>query len=424
MDIMAFLKENVRPATGCTEPVAVAYATALAYEALQPKFFRTDIEKIIIKTDRDVFKNAYAVTIPGTGGQKGMAIAAAMGLFCDFQKKLNLFEDMDESVAARAKEYLPKIQIKAVTDTEAQPELDIQVTIRGKQRQAFVRLRYDHENVAELIVDGQTRQLFSGQKKESRKFVLPQTLNEFLTIVQNMQPLEKAEVWKGLELNKKIAEEGLRKRYGAGMAHELLAMVKKNILADSTVMKVRIMAAAAGDARMGGVTMPVMSTSGSGNQGIAALIPILVIGEILQHKDKMIEAAMLAHLITALAAQDAGHLSALCGCAIKAGMGAAAGVAYLLGGNLAQITDAINRLAACPTGMICDGAKECCASKLETAAGKATECAYMAMGGRSLAIDNGIICAKVEDTIRAVGQISYSMVSTDATIVKILQNKA
>ncbi|MBT5989129.1 serine dehydratase subunit alpha family protein, partial [bacterium] len=141
-------------------------------------------------------------------------------------------------------------------------------------------------------------------------------------------------------------------------------------------------------------------------------------------REKMIEAAMLAHLITALAAQDAGHLSALCGCAIKAGMGAAAGVAYLLGGNLAQITDAINRLAACPTGMICDGAKECCASKLETAAGKATECAYMAMGGRSLAIDNGIICAKVEDTIRAVGQISYSMVSTDATIVKILQNKA
>jgi L-cysteine desulfidase len=196
------------------------------------------------------------------------------------------------------------------------------------------------------------------------------------------------------------------------------------LIENSLLSEVKIRTAAAGDARMGGSKLPVMTTSGSGNQGILALMPVAVIGE--RHgidKRRICEAAMLSHLVTCFAASESGDLSAICGCSIKAGFGAAAGAAYILGGGINEINNSINILAANITGMICDGAKESCALKLLTAAGAATESAFMAMSGMKVSPDNGIIFAGAEETIKAIGEISLSMVPTDIEIVKIMQDK-
>jgi L-cysteine desulfidase len=259
-------------------------------------------------------------------------------------------------------------------------------------------------------------------EKEQEEF--PETIDDLLELVQSMTDREKKEVYKGIVMNKKIAEEGLEGNYGLNIGKSLQKMAKRDNTDDSMVIQVRIMVAAAADARMGGASIPVMSTSGSGNQGITALVPIAVLAE---HKDieydKVCEAALLSHLITKFTHLYSTHLSALCGCAVKAGIGAAAGITYLLNGSTEQINNAINLVVANITGIICDGAKEGCALKLATAAAVATESALMALEGIKVPSDNGIIYENAEKTIEALGSISNSMVETDNEIIRLMQQK-
>jgi L-cysteine desulfidase len=231
-------------------------------------------------------------------------------------------------------------------------------------------------------------------------------------------------VYDGLLMNNRVAEEGLKGDYGLKVGKNLKAQIDRGIIDDSVISEVKIRTAAAGDARMSGAKLPVMTTSGSGNQGILAVMPIAVVGEKFSlEKRKICEAALLSHLVTNFVARQSGDLSAICGCAIKAGFGAAAGVTFLLGGGEEEINNAVNIVAANITGMICDGAKDSCALKLFTASEAATEAAFMAVSGMKVSPDNGIIFPRAEDTIRAVGKISLSMVSTDREIVKIMQEK-
>jgi L-cysteine desulfidase len=189
-------------------------------------------------------------------------------------------------------------------------------------------------------------------------------------------------------------------------------------------MQVRINVGAAGDARMGGANTPIMTTSGSGNLGIMATIPIAIIGEMKNiDRDVICKATLLSHFITKLAGISCGSLSALCGCAIKAGIGATAAITYLLNGSIEQIHAAINLMAANNTGFICDGAKEGCALKLSTAAGTAIECALLALNGIRVPSDNGIIFDNAENTIKAIGQVSNCMTPADIEIIKVMNSK-
>jgi len=442
MNVLNFLKNNVKPATGCTEPIAVGYAVSLAYYALfgklpnnyegecrEPKY--ENIKKISVKTDRDVFKNALAIAIPGTKGQKGISIAAAMGIYCHPSKELNLFADVTPETIEKANKILGegKVILEKVEDRAKESGLDIQVTLEyvreGKPEKAYTRLQYEHNNITEIKVNGKS--LYKGKQKKgpSDSEKLPDKLEDLIEIVQELTKEEIEEVYKGIEMNKRIAEEGLRSNYGLRLGKQLRALVAKGYLGDSLVTEVRIKTAAAGDARMGGANMPVMSTAGSGNQGITALIPILVTGEKFNlNKDKISKAALLSHLVTKYVSNYSGYLSAICGCAIKAGIGATAGVTYLLNGDIKQINNAINIMAANITGMICDGAKEGCALKLSTAAGAAIESALFALNNMEVPSDNGIISKKAETTMRNVGKIANAMVSTDIEIVKIMQDNS
>lgn len=447
MDAISFLKKYVKPATGCTEPIAVGYATSLAYHAIFNDIIKVNendnfifknlpseieidkIKQISIETDLNVFKNAYSNIIPGTNGQKGMAIASAMGLFSDPRKKLNLFDGISSESIQKAKQILKsnKIIIKKIEWSD-KPDLDIQVSVEyqvnSNIKTAYVRVQKDHDNVTEIRVDGKI--LFEGswKKEVEDKEKFPEKIEELFKVARSITSEEIEEVYKGIIMNKKVVDEGMNNDYGLKIGRTLQKIAKQEGYEESLIAQVRIKVGSAGDTRMGGASIPVMTTSGSGNLGIMAIIPITVMGEIKNiDKDKICEAILFSHFITKLADISCGHLSALCGCAIKAGIGAAAGITYLLGGSLEQIHAAINLMAANNTGFICDGSKESCALKLSTAAGTATECALLALNGMKVSPDNGIIFENAEDTIKAIGQISYSMAPTDVEILKIIQEK-
>ena len=446
MNLDKFLEQNVKPATGCTEPVAVGLATALAYHALagglsfsgtkprvSGKIPQPDFEKIngvYIQTDRDVYKNALAVAIPGTSGQQGMHIACAMGLYADPQNGMNLFCGLGKDTFEKADRLVKHnlIKVEEVTGTGAQADLDIKVRVvyrpNGKAESATVRLQHEHDNISEIHMND--KKMYSGNGTSSKAQIdeTEMDLGHLIDLVNQMEPYQMAEAYKGIIMNTQIALEGLKKSYGLSLGPHLQNILTSRKGEGSLVDRVRIMAACAGDARMGGADIPVMSTAGSGNQGITALMPIAVAGDYYNFSESMLgKAAMLSHLVTYYAKKEAGHLSALCGCAIKAGIGAAAGLTYLLGGNREQINNAINLVSANITGMVCDGAKYGCALKLSTAAGVATESALMALRGAKVPADNGIIYSRAEDTIKAIGKISEAMVPVDQTVVSLMHNK-
>ena len=437
----------MQPATGCTEPIAVGFATSVSYYALfnesmeksqegiifpkdAPEFNLDKLEEITVKTDKNVYKNAYAVKIPGTNGKKGIGIATAMGLYSDYRKRLNLFNALSSELLGQANKLLNsgKIDVDYMESKEKMPHLDIQVSIKylvnNKVKTSYVRLEDEHDNILSIKVDG--KRLYQGSRKRPQKEQeeFPGTIKELIEISRSMTAKEKEEVYKGIQMNKNIAREGLTGNYGLGIGKALQKLAKKDNSEDSMTMQVRIKVAAAADARMGGANAPVMSTSGSGNQGIIALIPIAIIGELKNlGYDEICEAALLSHLITKFTHLYSSHLSALCCCAVKAGIGATAGITYLLKGSLEEINNAINLVVANITGIICDGAKEGCALKLGTAAAVATESALMALEGIRVPIDNGIIYERAEDTIKALGKISETMVQTDNEIIKLMQQK-
>ena len=439
MNIKKYLAENVKPATGCTEPVAVAYAVAMAYSALKgvlppdfgditPPDNPDDIIEINVKTDRNVYKNALSITIPGTDGEKGMAVAAAMGVFLSPKKGLDLLSNVNETVLKNSRKILSenKIVIQAENADTFQLDINVKLTalVDGKPKTGTVRIQGRHDRVTRIAIEDKT--VFSDESvfTKGSEEAIPQKIDSLLHLLDDIDDTVIETLFKGLDMNMETARLGLEHTYGLGLGRHLMTLTDKGILGKGVITDVRIMAAAAGDARMGGALTPVMSTAGSGNQGIAALIPIAVIsnaGGI--SREKTAKAALFSHLITKYVGIYSGGLSALCGCAVKAGIGAAAGITYLLGGGIKEIHNVINIMAANITGIICDGAKEGCALKLSTAAGTAAESAYLAMDGLIVTGKNGMIFDDADQTIQSIGKVSNAMITTDQSVVNIMQSK-
>jgi len=441
MDVVKFLRENVSPSTGCTELTTVGYAASIAYNSLLKRFppsFRgayqkpdeSSLVKITIDADRNVYKNACSVTIPETSGEKGMEMASAMGIYCNPLKELNLFEGITPEDVAKAKKILNagKVVTDRVSDNAELSRLDVKVhleyLIHNIKNDALVRIEQAHNNVSSITLNGNIVYEKNLQLEKQEEERVPYDLEGMIGIARGLTQEEREIVYKGILMNLRLSDEGLKNKYGLAVGKQLETLVKQGIIGDDLLAKVMIRTAAAGDARMGGINLPAMTTSGSGNQGIIALIPIAVTAEMRGiDKDRVCEAAMLSHLVTKYISNYAGKLSALCGCAIKAGMGATAGVTYLLGGEREQINNAINIAAANITGIICDGAKSGCALKLSTGAVTAVKSALMALNGMKVSSDNGIVHERAEETMESIGKISDSMVNTDLKIVEIMQTK-
>jgi L-cysteine desulfidase len=449
LDLLNFLKKNVISATGCTEPIAIAYAVSLAYYALFQekitsdinnsfKFFHEvpeikpeSIEMINIKVDQNIYKNAYAAIIPGTNGLKGIEIAAALALYQNPKAKLNIFKNLNLVNFDKIEQILNKEVIK-ISYTEDRPtnssiKIDVSLKYRSYEdvKTSKVKIRETHDNVVEIKVNGMDLYKKNANQISDKKIFDSLNLKKTLEIVETASNAVLDEVNKGILLNVKVANEGLARRYGIGIAKNLRHVFNEDGCSNSIISEIRCKVASAADARMGGTTLPVMTTSGSGNMGITAIIPVVIMGE-RRHisETKIKKAVLLSHLITSIADQYLGHLSALCGTALKSGFGVAAAITYLLDGSQAQIHNAINLLAANNIGFLCDGAKPSCALKVSTAAGVATECALLALNNQKVNHENGIIFENPDDSLKGIGRLCHSIYPINKEIIELIKKSS
>ena len=251
------------------------------------------------------------------------------------------------------------------------------------------------------------------------------TLEDLLSLVDQLDDEDRAFLREGVTVNMRLAEHGLKYGAGLGIGKAFERLVRQNLMKKDMVLAARMLASAAADARMAGVNLPAMSSAGSGNHGLTAVLPIWAVKDYVSCPDEtVIEALALSHMVTAYIKAHTGRLSAVCGCSVAAGAGAAAGVAYLLGGSTQHIAGAIVNLIEDLAGVICDGAKAGCALKLATASGTAVQSALFALQGVSVQATDGIVGASPEKTMQNIGTLcKEGMIETDRTILKIMIDK-
>lgn len=426
------LKMQVAPALGCTEPVAIALGAAVAVSLLKGK----EIDAIEISVDPNIYKNGLAVSIPGTGGLSGLDMAAAIGA-CAGNPALGLevLDSVDESAVPLASRMIAEGRVKVIL-LENHRGLYIKTVVRSGEDTAESLIRDMHDNIVSLSLNG--RQIadspfLSGQDDgpgESpvsllEKWLKTVSLADLIEFLEELDEEDLTFLKKGVEYNMKLADHGLKFGQGLGVGKTLERLARQKLICRDMILDARILASAAADARMAGVKLPAMSSAGSGNHGLTAILPIWAVAKRVDCTEKTtLKAIGLSHLITAYVKAHTGRLSAVCGCAVAAGAGAAAGIAYLLGGDQNHISGAIKNLTEDLAGVICDGAKAGCALKLATAAGTAVQSALFALQGVIVMSTDGIIGASPEQTMKNIGTLSTEgMIETDRTILKIMLAK-
>ena len=429
-EIIELIRKEVKPALGCTEPIAVALAAAKAVEILEERSnvsMRNDKDlRIDVQVSANILKNGMGVGIPGTG-MVGLFIAAALGAVCGKSSYgLEVLQDFDEVSINKAKELVSKKYVR-INLAETNKKLYIKAMVESAQipgHQATAVIEDDHDNIAEIWYDNS---LLASSHRETAEEPQKCTLDYGLTVKEIFDfaqsvPYEDIEfVLESRSLNLTLAEEGLRGKYGLRVGWAISLESSKEVFGDDFLSYAMSMTAAASDARMAGCTLPAMSNSGSGNQGITATMPIIA----YSHKypvseEKLARALTISHLIAIHIKGYLGKLSALCGCVI-ASTGAACGLIYLRGGSYEQMCYSIKNMIGNITGMVCDGAKEGCAMKVASGVSSALQSAVLAMGGICISPEDGIIEEDVEKTIRNLGRIgSVGMQSTDNMILDIM----
>ena len=418
--IIDLIKREVVPAIGCTEPIAVALCVAYATETLGCR-----PEKIDVYLSANVLKNAMGVGIPGTG-MIGLPIAIALGaLIGKTEYQLEVLKDCTPEEVARGKEMIEKNCIDIKLKENISEKLYIEVTCHAGGHQATATIAGLHTNVVYLAYDNDVRinkATSSVQSTEEKQVELSmQRVWDFATTA----PIEEIEfILESAKLNKAAAEFSFKGNYGHCLGKTMQSPLKQSIMGKNTFTNVLSYTSAACDARMAGAMVPVMSNSGSGNQGIAATMPVVIYAEENRNsKEQLTRGLILSHLTTIYIKQTLGRLSALCGCVV-ATTGASCGITYLLGGDYTQITYAVKNMIANLTGMICDGAKPSCALKITGSVANCMLAAMLAMEGRFVTAMEGIIDEDVDKCIRNLTRIgAQGMNETDQLVLDIMTHK-
>jgi len=419
--LLSLLKTEVKPALGCTEPAAAAFAVAKARD-----YLGGHIEKVKLTVSGNIFKNAMAVTIPNTQ-EAGLEIASALGLLKgESEKGLEIFGDIIPADVVRAKILTSKGLVKV--KIAKQDGLFIEARVEGERGWAEVVISGEHTNIVRVTVNGEIKLRKNEPVKLLRGGELSLGEYSLAGLVKEVEcfPLEEIVFLReGLEMNLSIAELGLVQKSGLALGAGIMALMKKGIIENGVANQARMAVAAACDARMAGMNHPVMSTMGSGNHGIAAILPVVVFSQYMGcSEEETMRALALSHLFTAFVKQYTGRLSTMCGCALAAGAGAAAAITWLMGGNQEQIEGSVQNIVGNLAGMICDGAKGGCALKLSTSAGEAILSAQLAFEGVIINSLDGIISPTVEETIRNLGKLSLTgMTCAEETILDIMLHK-
>lgn len=394
--LINLVREETKPAVGCTEPVAVAFAAANAR-----KYLEGEINSIDVNVSLNIFKNGKSVYIPNTN-EWGLELAAALGAICgNPDNGLCIFNNVNDEYLNVAKKMLENKIVK-VYPIDNGESIFIEVKIKSDCNCVKVIVNKAHTHVQQIEVNGKV--IFEDNiKEESIKedHILKQL--SFKDLRQVVEEADKEEILfllEGIEMNKRAAEEGLKGNKGINVGAELIRMQNKGILCNDIFTKARILTVSAAGYRMRGGKCPIMTSGGSGNQGIGVTLPIYVVAKKENLSDEIISRALLyAHLVNLYIKEYTGKLSSMCGCAIAAGAGVSAAVAWLLGGDDTQIEGAVKNLLSNLTGMLCDGAKESCALKLSVSAEEALIAAYLSVSNKIVSSGTGIIGNTIESTI-------------------------
>jgi len=416
----AILKDELRPAMGCTEPISIAYAASILTDALSGK-----PEEISVGLSGNIIKNVKSVVVPATGGMHGIESAVAAGVIADaFERKLEVLGALREENVREIAAYKETCKI-GIYELNSHCSFDLKLTGKRGSDTATVQIRENHTNVVDVTRNGTSLlERYCGvingddakeDSKEHRENLL--NVRDIVAFAEETELDElRPYLEKQIELNTAIAEEGLRNSYGASIGQLLL----QGEFCD-TARKARAYAAAGSDARMSGCELAVCIISGSGNQGITASVPVIVYArEYGIDRERLLRALIVSNLVTVHQKAGIGCLSAYCG-AISAGCGCGAGIAFLLGSGYHRIAHTIVNAVAILSGTICDGAKPSCAAKIAMAVEAGILGYEMAKTGRQFYAGDGIVTKGVENTIRNIGRLARDgMGETDKEIIRIM----
>ena len=407
------LKEELRPAMGCTEPVAIAWAAAKARSVLGAV-----PERLLIEVSGNIIKNVKSVVVPHTGGMRGIPAAAAAGVVAGNEKaELETLSAVTEADIARIFAYAESTPIE-VRCAETDHIFDLMITAFRGPDQAFVRIADTHTNLISVRRNGESLlEKSAGQAEAGRTDRGCLSIEGIVDFAGAVRPSDVRDVLeRQIACNMAIAEEGLRGKYGASIGRTILRGREQDINC-----RMRAFAAAASDARMNGCELPVVINSGSGNQGITASVPVIVFArETGKSQEELLRALCVSNLVTIHLKTGIGTLSAYCG-AVSAGVGAGAGLAYLKGGRFEMIAHTVVNAVAVTSGIICDGAKASCAAKIAAAVDAGLLGLAMYEDGNQFFGGEGIVKKGVENTISAVGRLArQGMVQTDKEIIRLM----
>ncbi|MDD7410990.1 L-cysteine desulfidase family protein [Fusobacterium gastrosuis] len=418
--VLRILEEEIVPAEGCTEPIAIAYAAAKA-----KKILGAIPNKVDIFLSGNIIKNVKSVTIPNSNGMIGIEVAVAMGIIAgNSDKELMVISEVSPEQLKQVENYLEKKIIK----THVFPgdiKLYIRLEIESNEDKVVLEIKHTHTNLTKIekngevllnqvCNDGDFNSSLTDRKILSVKYIYDLTRVIDIDLVK---PIFK----KVISYNSAIAEEGLTGKYGVNIGKMILNNIEKGVYGNDIRNKAASYASAGSDARMSGCALPVMTTSGSGNQGMTASLPIIKFAaEKDLSEEELIRGLFMSHLMTIHVKTNVGRLSAYCG-AICASAGVAASLTYLHGGSYEMVCDAITNILGNLSGVICDGAKASCAMKITSGIYSAFDATMLALQRDALKAKDGIVGEDIEKTIINVGNLAQAgMKGTDEVILKIM----
>lgn len=411
---VAILNEELRPAMGCTEPIALAYAGAKAREVLG-----TLPERIDVLVSGNIIKNVKSVVVPNTGGLRGIAAAVCAGVVAgDASRMLEVIASVSREKQAELKKYMAEVEVN-IEPSASELVFDIDLTLYAGEDKARVRIVNHHTNIVHISRNEEI-QLDLPIEESSEDNLTDKSCLSIERIVEFADVLDpvdvKESIGRQLQYNVAIAKEGLANNWGANIGSVILSQQ-----GNSTNRKAAAWAAAGSDARMSGCEMPVIILSGSGNQGITASVPVAVYAEAFgSTEEELLRAVAVSDLITVHQKTGIGRLSAYCG-AISAGVGAGAGIAYLHGGRAAAVAHTVVNAVAILSGTICDGAKPSCAAKIAAAVDAGILGYNMYLENQQFFGGDGIVTKGADKTVSNIGRLAREgMRQTDRTILEIM----
>ena len=410
------LKEELIEATGCTEPIALAYAGAIA-----KKYLKGDVKRIDVFCSGNMIKNVHSVTVPNSGGLKGINAAVGLGFIAgDAENKLQVISKVNENSKKELIDFLTKNIINNYLERDV-ANLYIRVEAFSDEHSSLVKIEGSHTNVTRIECN---KKIILDKTYLDNNFSVSNgkehlNIDDIIEYANNVELKDIESILnKQIEDNTAIALEGTKNKYGSQIGRNLYYS------SDNIRSKARALAAAGSDARMNGCPLPVVINSGSGNQGLTITLPIVTYGEYLKcSKENIIRALAMANLISVHQKKYIGSLSCYCG-ATSAAAASACGICYLKGGTKQNIKETLVNTIATIGGMICDGAKSSCAAKISIALESALQGLDMAMNDNSFVANDGIVKKDVEDTIKTIGTIAKNgMKETDRCVIESLLEK-